>query len=80
MTKDRWWFGVIEFYNVPKINKKSELIDINQKIPLLRNMRPHSLRSQGAKLRGHVSKKYDLSEFGTNGFLFYVCYYLVNKA
>jgi len=38
MTKDRWWFGVLSFHNVPKINKKSEFIDIDQKIPLLRNM------------------------------------------
>ncbi len=38
MTKDRWWFGVISICNVPKTNKKSELIVMNQKIPLLRNM------------------------------------------
>jgi len=34
--------------NVPKVNKKSELIDMIEKIPLLRNMRSRSLRSQCA--------------------------------
>jgi hypothetical protein len=38
MTKTRWWFGVFSFYIVPKINKKGDFIDMNQKIPLLRNM------------------------------------------
>jgi len=34
--------------NVPKVNKKSELIDMIDKIPLLRNMRSCSLRLQCA--------------------------------
>jgi len=38
MTKTRHRFGVFSFYIVPKINKKGGFIDMNQKIPLLRNM------------------------------------------
>jgi len=48
MTKFRWWFGVITIYNVPKINKKSELIDMNQKIPFLKNL----MKKEGAKIKG----------------------------
>jgi len=39
--------------HVPKVNKKSELIDMNEKIPLLRNMRRHV-----SNMRRHVSKRH----------------------